>query len=578
MRRIWKLWAKGLGFILVAAILLLIFQNCNSFRSTSSGISSSSLQPAAALGPTTVVDLKANLLVPPIGYYYVLGYTKPGDGGEGTFIFKPSDSTSADNGGTMIVDAAGHRFSRSFSDNISVKWFGATGDGTTDDTVTFANAIAAGTGYAVYVPKGTYNLATAENIFLKDLKLYGDGVSVNTFGGPIDTSNGSIILISSQSKLPFLVASNVTVDSLTFAYPLQIFSATKGTWTQSAAYQAGDTVLDGASGWNSGVYYRCVTGHTSGTWAADIANGYWRIVPPTVYPPLFTSNFYFDNKAWSSLNTTYSNLYLPNTYRFLHWGGPGNSGPVYIDHVVGTVIDRVVWIESGGGGSLSVNDSVFSYGQIPNFGAYTGQNGSFMYVDSGAGFYKSVDGFSMRRSAVDGYRYGLNIVSGTVGLSAISDTAFDGTATAVNVQGAGAFSGAITNSYFWSYVYTPVVAITPGYDNATLLFNGTGNNVVTIEGCQFYHSQGNFIAVISGVSNLAIGGNIFNAWGNNQFNNRWNYAAIGISSPSTTISIFNNQFSSASNTVGINIAQCVHTSTSNNLLGGSDSAIACPTN
>lgn len=52
----------------------------------------------------------------------------------GQFERDDSDTTSADNGGTIIVDASGRRWKRQFVGAVSVQWFGVKGDGVTDDT------------------------------------------------------------------------------------------------------------------------------------------------------------------------------------------------------------------------------------------------------------------------------------------------------------------------------------------------------------------------------------------------------------------------------------------------------------
>lgn len=75
---------------------------------------------------------------------YVEGYFTAGDNGGGVFQHISSDTTSADNGGTIIVDAAGRRWYRATSDGcgVSIKFFGAKCDGVTNDTTAFAAAVA----------------------------------------------------------------------------------------------------------------------------------------------------------------------------------------------------------------------------------------------------------------------------------------------------------------------------------------------------------------------------------------------------------------------------------------------------
>lgn len=60
----------------------------------------------------------------------------------GFFRRDDSDTTSADNGGTAIVDASGRRWKRLFEGAFKVTWFGVTGDGS-DETAKLAALFAA---------------------------------------------------------------------------------------------------------------------------------------------------------------------------------------------------------------------------------------------------------------------------------------------------------------------------------------------------------------------------------------------------------------------------------------------------
>jgi hypothetical protein len=110
---------------------------------------------------------------------YLQGYYALGDGGQGMFVYNPGDTTSADNGGTIIVDAAGHRWYRDFSGPCSVRWFGAKGDGATDDlaAIQAANNFVAGLGGGgLFFPAGHYLSAASDGIHVKsNVEYFGEG-------------------------------------------------------------------------------------------------------------------------------------------------------------------------------------------------------------------------------------------------------------------------------------------------------------------------------------------------------------------------------------------------------------------
>jgi hypothetical protein len=90
---------------------------------------------------TGVAALRANRAE--IAQAALLGYAAPGDGGGGILDYDPRDSASPDNGGTVIVDASGHRFVRHYAGPADVRWFGIGSDGKTDYTDAFGKALRA---------------------------------------------------------------------------------------------------------------------------------------------------------------------------------------------------------------------------------------------------------------------------------------------------------------------------------------------------------------------------------------------------------------------------------------------------
>lgn len=70
----------------------------------------------------------------------LLGHTLAGIGG-GEFYFDESDTTSADNNGTIIVTTGGKRWKRTLIGYMNASWFGVIGGGVADDTAAMQAAV-----------------------------------------------------------------------------------------------------------------------------------------------------------------------------------------------------------------------------------------------------------------------------------------------------------------------------------------------------------------------------------------------------------------------------------------------------
>jgi hypothetical protein len=111
---------------------------------------------------------------------YITGFVDGGTplGISGFFIYAESDVTSTDNGGTLIVGDDGRRWKRVIDGPWNVKWFGAKGDGSNDDTAEIQaciDAVSALGGGSVLIPEGTYQLSAAIEI-PSYVSVYGEGI------------------------------------------------------------------------------------------------------------------------------------------------------------------------------------------------------------------------------------------------------------------------------------------------------------------------------------------------------------------------------------------------------------------
>lgn len=94
---------------------------------------------------------------------------------QGDFVYDPLDTTSLDNGGTIIVDGLGRRWKRLFEGPIKASWFGTVGDGVADDGPAIRAALQFAQGRPVKLQGGeTYQLTSQINDPI-DIDLSSDG-------------------------------------------------------------------------------------------------------------------------------------------------------------------------------------------------------------------------------------------------------------------------------------------------------------------------------------------------------------------------------------------------------------------
>lgn len=139
---------------------------------------------------SNIAALKAITAAPDTTLAIVKGYYSDGDGGSGKFYWD-STSTDTDNGGTIIKATAvtTGRWKRLYEGGaVNVKWFGAKGDGSTDDTlaiqatIDYASKLVTSTQYPtnthgieVHLNEGVFNISDTLEITYSGVSLIGKG-------------------------------------------------------------------------------------------------------------------------------------------------------------------------------------------------------------------------------------------------------------------------------------------------------------------------------------------------------------------------------------------------------------------
>jgi hypothetical protein len=128
------------------------------------------------------------------------GHTTDGDGGGGEFWLDTSDTSTADDGGMNIVDSVSPRIGtqkRTPLIRVSVKFFGAVGDGVADDTAAITAArdyIAASPYIELVFPAGTYSYSVSPNWAIQDAVISSSGRVILNY-----TGTGKAVIIDADA-------------------------------------------------------------------------------------------------------------------------------------------------------------------------------------------------------------------------------------------------------------------------------------------------------------------------------------------------------------------------------------------
>jgi hypothetical protein len=224
---------KALSILLltsIAAIMLLTTVSCGKSsgkdNSDSSDISDNSAdvnETAATYSFNSILKLKNTIPSVDSATVLVKGYYTPGDGGGGMFYWDAESELTPDNG--LVIAPKGvekGRFIRICDSSYrNVKWFGAAGTGSGDDTAAIKNAIASlpSTGGTIAFPGGIYNVSETINIgngdggsersTINGIKLIGEGGGFGIYGNKEPT------VIKATKEMDVLLSVNGRIADVT---------------------------------------------------------------------------------------------------------------------------------------------------------------------------------------------------------------------------------------------------------------------------------------------------------------------------------------------------------------------------
>ncbi len=147
------------------------------------------------------------------------GYNDEGDGGGGIFKYRTNMNYADDDGINISPNAGVGSWLRMAHDSrINVKWFGANGNGTSNDAVAIVkaiNAVKLKGGGCLYIPAGRYLITDHVSVDFSGFHMTGDGIGITTIvvgawvdGIRISSSNYP----ETSSVLEGILIENLSID------------------------------------------------------------------------------------------------------------------------------------------------------------------------------------------------------------------------------------------------------------------------------------------------------------------------------------------------------------------------------
>jgi len=160
-----------------------------------------------------------------------------------------------------------------YTEHYNVKAFGATGNGSTDDSTAINNAIAAlniaGAG-VLYFPAGTYKMISSPTSITASCRILGDGVKAST----ITQTGGSSNVLTINTNLQCIVQ-DITLNATSTTGSALYISAPAGYFNSSSIINNVNVAGTVAYGFNLNEAFGIITNCTiSGTTGIQIQNSY----------------------------------------------------------------------------------------------------------------------------------------------------------------------------------------------------------------------------------------------------------------------------------------------------------------